>query len=260
MTTELFSLLKPGDKQQLICFPYLGGYANSFLGLMPHLHHSIEVWGVTFPGHGGNTSPPLQDLAALVALLFEDIKKIMRPNCVFIGHSMGAIVAYFLLQKLLFSESSVIKPAALIVSASLAPSYFSEAKISKLTDHALLAHLHMYGGISEEMIKEKSLIEYFLPTYRADFKILESAAVYPYQPIECPVYYFWGEDDPIVSLNDAWAWRSYFQNDIQFVPLVGAAHMFIESKASEMAKHIEDFFAECETHAVYSESTQDNLC
>lgn len=173
---------------------------------------------------------------------------------------MGAIVAYFLLQKILFSEPRAIKPAALILSASLAPSYFSERQISGLTDHALLAHLQMYGGIPEEIIKEKSLIEYFLPTYRADFKILESAATSPYQPIECPVYYFWGEEDNIVSLKDALKWRSYFQSDIQFVSLAGASHMFIASKAYEIAKNIEDFFTDCEEQAVYLESIQDDLC
>lgn len=247
MTKELFFLLRAGDRQQLICFPYLGGYANSFLGLTSYLNPSIEVWGVTLPGHGGDPSLPLRNLTEVVDRLFANIKKIIRPNCIFIGHSMGAILAYFLLQKILLTEEECIKPNALILSASLAPSYFGGKKISELADHALLEHLQKYGGLSNEIIKEKSLIEYFLPIYRADFKILESAAIYPCQPVKFPVYYFWGENDNIVSLKDALEWRPYFKNEIQFMPFSNASHMFIESKASEISKNIENAFATCES-------------
>lgn len=251
MSTELLSRLRPGSEEQLICFPYLGGYANSFLPLLPHVHSSMEIWGITLPGHGGDTSVPLQSLAELVNLLFEPIKKIMRPNSIFMGHSMGAMVAYFLLQKMLISDPEGIQPKALILSASPVPSYFSEMPLSGLADQALLAQLQNYGGISAEILREKSLMEYFLPIYRADFKILESAATYSYTPIAFPVYYFWGEDDPIVSLKNALGWRAYFQNEMQLIPFAKASHMFIQTKAAEMVKNIQKIFSEVE-HVMYS--------
>lgn len=259
MTAELLSLLKSGDKRQLICFPYLGGYANSFLPFLPHFEESCEVWGVTLPGHGGNSSLPLQDLSDVVAILCANIKKIIRPNCIFIGHSMGAIVAYFLLQKMLFSEPDCIQPKALILSASPVPDYFADKKLSELSDKVLLARLQLYGGLSAEILKEQGLMTYFLPTYRADFKVLESAATHLYQAIQCPVYYFWGENDRIVSLKEALRWRSYVQGDIRYVSFAAAPHMFIQSKASEMVQQIEAVFSRLEDH-VYWKSTQDELC
>lgn len=238
MKPKVLHRLKNGrDKGQIICFPYLGGYANSFLELANILDSGIEVWAFNPPGHGTCTLDALETMDEILDLYFSEIQLIMRPGAVLFGHSMGGIIVYFLAQRLIESKKNI--NTKLILSACSAPYDFKANNYSELSDDNLIKHLLSYEGIPNELIEEKSLLEYYLPVFRADFKILESSSNYDFNPLNIPVYFFWGEEDKIVPIDSVTKWMKYFKSKMEIIPVRNGTHMFIHERVDFVARQIE---------------------
>ncbi|REK54687.1 MAG: thioesterase [Thermobacillus sp.] len=213
---------------QIICFPYLGGYANSFLNLADKLDDSYELWALNPPGHGSCRKPPAEDMTALLDLIIGELKSILRPGGMLFGHSMGGMVAYFLAQRL--TESC---HPTLILSACTTPA--ETRRVSHLPDDRLIEHLASYGGIPQELMHERSLLHFFLPVFRADFKVLESASSLNRTPLACPAYLLWGGQDRIVPLSAMLRWTDYFSGVVHLVPVRDGGHMFISDNTEAVA-------------------------
>lgn len=239
MKKSTFRLLKKGDKRQIICFPYLGGYVSAFFELAERLPEGLEVWAANPPGHGTCTRPPLEDINSLTELYLEELSSIIKPGAIFFGHSMGGVVAYFLAQRMAGSADFVTKPAALILSACTSPDDFLHKRPSGFTNEGLVEHMLSYGGIPDEIMQEQALIDYLLPIFRADFRVLESAAELDCDPLKIPIYYLWGESDNIVTIDFISRWSRYFQNELNVIPIEKGEHMFIHNSVDLVAGHVE---------------------
>jgi external thioesterase TEII len=239
MSGQIFYQLKSGAGMQLICFPYLGGYANSFQHLANQITGDMDIWSSNAPGHGSEQSTPLQSIQSLVDLYYQHLKAIVRPNYIFYGHSMGAVVAFFLANKIVSSIEYPVKPTAIILSGSNPPSFYQNLNCAALSDKEVIDRIISYGGISDLILKEQSLLEYFLPVYRADFKVLESSADCEYERLDIPAYLLQGEKDSIVSLEQAISWTRYFVDEINLIMIENGRHMFIEEQATLVAKQLE---------------------
>lgn len=241
METEIFQQLKLGaGKWQIICFPYLGGYANSYLDLANALDEEFEVWSLNPPGHGLSTSETVQDIGILLDMYYKELQAIIKPHCVFLGHSMGGIIAYFLAQRLLNSGDYTVDSLRLVLSACNTPCEFKGTNYFNLSNDKLIDHLISYDGIPEELIHERSLLEYFLPVIRADFRVLETSSNLDFKPLDIPVTFFWGENDKVVPMDSVILWMKYFSNEIKVISIEGGSHMFISTKAKVVAEHLGD--------------------
>ncbi len=240
MNQNVFQLLNAGTgSKQIICFPYLGGYANSFIDFANKLDKNIEVWAANPPGHGGNDLEAIQDIKSLIKLYYSEIQEIIKPDCILFGHSMGGIVAYFLLQHMADSKITNFADITLVLSACNPPNEFEVKRYSDLSDEQLIDHLFTYEGIPEELSQERQLLEFFTPVFRADFKILEDASRQHFIPLKIPVYLLWGENDKIVPISSAIQWSAYFINDIALIPIENGTHMFVHDSADIVAKHLQ---------------------
>lgn len=241
MNTRLFQQLKKGKgEQQVIFFPYLGGHADNFYLLANSISEDIDIWSSNLPGHGKCFQREfLQDINSVVSLYTQEIQRIAKSNCIYFGHSMGGIIAYFLLQRLFASEENIAKPAALILSACPTPAEFRLLNTSRLSDKELLEELVAYDGMSEEILKEQCLLDYLMPIFRADFKILESSSLCNFLPLNIPVYFLWGENDRIVPVDSVIKWSKYFLTEINLIPVENGSHMFLEDKCLVVAEVIE---------------------
>lgn len=245
---EIIHKIKNGtSKNQLVCFPFLGGYANSYYELALELPRNIEVLSINPPGHGSCQKKPLHTLDEMIDLYYDKLKSHLKENCIFFGHSMGAIVAFFLVNKVMESEDYPVKPSGLIISASNSPDFFKHSRIASMSDNDLLEHMFAMGGIQEELRAEKTLLEYFTPIFRADFSALESIDTKKYiSPIQIPSYQFFGSRDKIVNTESIRKWHSYFSQGLdEFI--IDGGHMYVKQNAPEVAKIIEQIFTKLET-------------
>lgn len=236
-----FNQIKSGQTdQQLICFPYFGAHPNVFSEFGNNITDAIEVWSAILPGHGGSAEKPLMDINSLIDLFFAELKSIVKSKYFLFGHSMGGVIAYFLTQRICISTEYLAKPTALILSAADTPHSFRSKNYSSWSDEDILKYLVSIDSITEELLQEKSLLEYFMPVFRADFKILESSSYCTFTPLDLPVFFLWGENDKIISFDSALQWSRYFASPINLIPIENGSHMFIHDQSKLTTKKIED--------------------
>ena len=241
---QLFYRLSHGVNQA-ICFPYLGGYANTYQKLAEMLDCNVELWAANPPGHGGSKAALVEDIDELIDNYASEVVRIMRPGCVFFGHSMGGTIAYFLAQRLTGMQSSgAVAPKAVIISACGAPSVFKNSRISRLPDRGLIDQLMSYGAMPKEVLDEPEFLKTLLPVFRADYRVLESAAHKDLPPLNIPTYLLWGQKDDAVPISALLQWTRYLKCRPIIWPIKGAEHMFIHSMVEEVARYVELSFDE----------------
>ncbi len=240
MKLKTFYKVKDGSKGQLICFPYLGGYVNSFHEIVQAMTEDIEIWVANPPGHLGSELGLISDIHKLISVYYKDISKIIRLGSVFFGHSMGGIVAYFLLERMNRNQDEIL-PKTLILSACAAPSSFLEKEYSKLSDEDLIRQIQVYGGMPDAVLNDHQFMEVMLPIFRADYGILESSAKASYHKIDIETQLLWGENDKAETISSARLWKDFLVQDFEITPVRNAEHMYIHNKAGEVVTYINQF-------------------
>ncbi|MDO5684358.1 MAG: alpha/beta fold hydrolase [Propionibacteriaceae bacterium] len=206
----------------------MGGYGASFNRLLGSLQGDWDVWTVNPPGHGPSLTTPEERLDDLIAHYRACLGPIFRPDAVFFGHSMGAVVAYHVAAALaddpLFAGRA---PSLLVLAASAAPRDLAVAGCADLDDDALLEHLRRFGAIPDAVAAERSLLDLFLPSFRADYRILDQARVLPPVPLDVPAWLVLGSEDPHTPAGTPWAWADYLADEPLTHVIPGAGHMFV---------------------------------
>jgi len=225
-----------GDKR-LICFPFAGGYSSSFRPLNSWLKDDCQMVVAEPPGHGTNQMPLVENFERLADLYFDALLPMLDEPFVLFGHSMGGLVAFRLAQLL---EMHEINPKAVIISAVQPPDH-KRKKLSRLDDDAFLDYVIKLGGIPSELAREREVLNYFLPAFRADFKALES-----YKPVnvpltQTPVHIFNGDLDQ-ECMNDAYGWKDW-ANQVEFHTFKGG-HMFLLSETERVTQTMRSIISE----------------
>lgn len=237
MELKTFYKSREGSNGQLIFFPYLGGYVNSFYEIVRAMKEDVEIWVANPPGHFGSQLELISDIHELISVYYKDISRIIRPDSIFFGHSMGGIVSYFLLERMIRNQDKIL-PKKLVLSASVAPCSFVKKQYSKLCDKDLIKQIQVYGGMPEAVLNDNELMKIMLPIFRADYGILESSAKASYGKIDIETHLLWGENDKAESISSAMLWNDYLIQDLKITSIKDAEHMFIHNKEEEVVAYI----------------------
>lgn len=229
MTASLLWNLRPSTTgRQIILFPFLGGFGASFNRLVRELSGDWDIWTANPPGHGPSGEPCQPRLRGLVEDYLAALGRVLRPDAVFFGHSMGAIVAYHVLSCL--DEDPFLswrRPTDLVLSASAAPRDVQVAGCSSLPEQQLLEHLRSFGALPDEVLRDRSLVELFLPAFRADYRVLAEARLIPPRPLDVRTQLVLGEDDPHTPPGTEQAWQGYVADPLLTHVVPGAGHMYV---------------------------------
>ena len=150
---------------------------------------------------------------------------------IFYGHSMGALLAYLICQKL--QEQNLPMPKKLVVSGKKAPSIPREKKISDLSDEEFWEEIVSLGGIPEEILNYPELIDYYLPILRHDFKLVESYQYEKKPKLNIPIDVFYGSEE--ATKEEMLGWKEETNEEVIITQMEGN-HFFI-------FKHV-DFFTD----------------
>ncbi|THV24635.1 thioesterase [Glycomyces paridis] len=222
-------------------FPFLGGFGASFNGLVRGLGGDWDVWTVNPPGHGPSTEPPYRYLAALVERYLTALRDVLRPDAVLFGHSMGGVVAYHVLQAMAARPSFARRlPADLVLSAARAPERLEIGGRAQLPEDELLAHLLAFGAIPAEVAGDRSLIELFLPAFRADYQVLEDAKRLPPAKLDVRAHLVLGGRDPQTPEGSAAEWQAYFTEPVRTHVLGDQEHMFVLHDTERLDRILND--------------------
>jgi len=211
---------------RLICLPYAGGSAATYVPWAKSLPLPVELVALQPPGRGSrmNETPHAQ-MEALVAELMRVFPMLTDRPYVLFGHSLGSRVAFEV--TLQCQRKGIPMPARFIASGSRAPHLTKrELPIHDLPDAQFVEALRDLDGTPEEILNNSELLQWLLPLLRADFRIAD-LHVAPRTALNCPLTVLAGTEDETVSRAEAEAWKELTTGEFD-IQWVNGGHFFVE--------------------------------
>lgn len=215
---------RPHARLRLVCVPGAGCSAAMFHGWADLLPDEVEVCAVQPPGRGSRIREapcarmePLADALAEAVLAESD-----RPVVLF-GHSLGALIAYEVADRLCRHGEFV---TALVVAAHKAPA-LGRAGVGyhRLSDDDLISMVDAMGGVPGGTLAHPEIRRLALPALRADFELDHGYEFRVRPPLPIPISVFGGDADAGVPLGQLAAWRAHTTGDFR-LRMVSGGHFF----------------------------------
>jgi medium-chain acyl-[acyl-carrier-protein] hydrolase len=218
---------------RLFCFAHAGGGSALFRNWDEHLSPEIDVCPVVLPGRESRIRErPYNRMEQLMGPLSEAIEPYTdRPFALF-GHSMGAAVAW--------ETARRFPPAVLFVSGRRAPQLPTRRRrFSDLSEDELLTELGKLNGTPSEVMGQRSLLEVFLPSLRADFELNESYTPLPGTRPGCPISALLGDADPEVDPDEITSWADATSGGFT-LRVFGGDHFYLKGPRPEVLAAVQE--------------------
>ncbi|WP_017496487.1 thioesterase II family protein [Flavobacterium sp. WG21] len=212
------------EKIKLFCFPFAGGSKYSFNLYLEYASENIQLIPFDYPGRGARINEILlSNIDEIVEDVFKSIKGQLNEQYAFYGHSMGSLVAYLLIKKLI--KHNLPLPFYLFVSGAGGPSVLQPKERSTLPTDEFINELRTIGGSPESVLENSELIKFFEPILRTDFKSIETYSYEATTKFNIPISVIIGDQEGI-SIEEAKAWgrETSLEVDIEVLP---GHHFFI---------------------------------
>ena len=220
-----------GPRIRLFCFHHAGGSASAFSALRKTLAADIDVVPVQLPARERRLREPLpSDMADLVTELDEQLDPFLHGPFAFYGHSMGALVAYEIVRRR--KERQAELPSRLLAGGCRAPHQPAAfVRAHDEPDEALLDTMLDIGGVSPHLLEYPEWLRAALNLTRNDLKLCASRTDLGVHPLPVPVHAFYGTEDPLVSADDAAAWKAHTTESFALHAVPGG-HFFLLGESS----------------------------
>lgn len=227
---------QPQASTRLICLPYAGGSASTYVRWAELLADDIELIIIRPPGRSTRIKEsPCQTMAELIAGLLPAITPLLNKPYFIFGHSFGGRVAYQLLVQL--QKNNLPLAEHFFTSASRAPHISGSGRyIHNLPDDELILKLKKINNLNNAVFDDLGFMQLFLPFIRADFKIAETFVTEPTKLL-CPITAFAGDEDQVVNLTSIEAWAQV-TNEFVGTQMVSGGHLFVESQYQTILDYI----------------------
>ncbi|MFL6126553.1 thioesterase II family protein [Actinophytocola sp.] len=218
----------------LVGFPYAGGGPGLYRSWVAHLPPWVGVFAAHLAGREGRFDrEPISDLPTQVAELTEAVRPLLDRPLVLYGHSLGATLAAHVAQEL-FPHAT--KPAALIVGARSAPwavpcPQESMIRSETASDTELLRFFQDIGGVDEDVLANKELLDVLMPALRADAVLSQAPQYLGVGAVDTPVYAVFGDGDDLVPPDSVRAWERFSTGPFQARSVRGD-HFFVRGNPS----------------------------
>lgn len=212
---------------RLFCFAHAGGGTAFFRPWREALLPVAEVCPVLLPGRESRfREPPFRSLEALLDPLCEALWRHADRPVAFLGHSMGAAVAYEAARR--FAAANSQGPVCLLVSGRRAPHLPARRPpLAALPADALMAAVQGLNGTPSQVVEQKDLMQLFLPALRADFHLNDSYVPLPGPALTCPVTALGGDTDPEAHPGELEEWR-YVTRGAFRCRIVSGGHFYLQ--------------------------------
>ncbi|MEX0641328.1 MAG: alpha/beta fold hydrolase [Pirellulales bacterium] len=195
---------------RLICLPYAGGGTAVFHRWRSALSEGVDLVPLCLPGHDGRLAEsPRTDLHTLACELADDLKPALDRPFVFLGHSLGAWIAFELTREL--RRRNLRQPDLLIVAGARPP--HSELLLSPLhllpDEEFVAAMQERYDGIPAAIRNNPELLQLLLPVLRADIQMVENYHFVAEPTLDMEFLVLGGTEDPAVSAAHLAGWRNH---------------------------------------------------
>lgn len=227
----------PKAQMRLICFPYAGGNASSFISWADKLPSHIELLAVQPPGRATRFDEPgCSDMEEIVSSFLPSfVSAIDRPYILF-GHSLGSKVAFEIMEQC--KKLSLNLPSHFIASASCSPDKVSQLNYrDDMKDQEFVELLKSLNGTPLEILDNREIMSVYLPILRKDFMIAESYSYKSNSVFDCPCTVVTGDRDYSIEHKSLSEWSKFFSLPTQIKTIRGD-HFFIDNNSNDLLLEI----------------------
>lgn len=178
-----------------------------------------------FPGREGRLlETPMVDLHAMAAAAATELRSATNRRVALAGISFGALVAFEV--ACLLADGGA-PPAALFVASQRAPRCPRELHgWHELDSQELVAKLVQIGGLDTRDACDLEFQELFLGAIRADLRASETYSAPARAPLNCPIFVYRGQLDPVVSEEDCRSWQAE-TSSTAVIHTLGSGHFLL---------------------------------
>lgn len=174
--------------------PFAGGNETSYERFRPYLPVGWEMVNFTYPGKGSRMAEtPLTDIHAIVDVAYKQLLAVVDGPYVLYGHSMGAMLAHLMLQRLVREKQPL--PEKMVISSFPAPSHHHDRHRRQMDNNAFIAHMKRLGGLPPAVLDQPKLLEVIIPMLRADINAIDGYRYMPQNPYPVPVLALFGSQE-----------------------------------------------------------------
>lgn len=246
-----FKIVPPRARRarwRLLCLPYAGGSAGVFRHWSRHLPADVEMVCVQYPGREERMRDPLPtSLQALAAALADAAAPWLGdlPYAVF-GHSLGALTGFELAREL--RRRGAPSPRHLFVSGACGPWINAHAESPRhlWPEQAFIEELERMNGTPPELLRDRELMRFLLPTLRHDLGLVDTYACRDEAPLPMPIDAIGGLDDGQVARHELAEWAHEAGAGFRMTMFAGD-HFFLHPMAMLICDLIADHLGDAPT-------------
>lgn len=218
---------QPRASLRLFCFPYAGAGASIFRTWARNLPQTVELCPVQLPGRETRAMEKAHPrMGPLIEALVRELDPYFDLPSAFFGYSMGALIAFELARAL--KAHRQLTPLHLFFAARRAPRLPGSSSTAGLTDGEFVQELERMGGAPKQVLESPDMLEFILPTIRADFALCENYSYAPGPLLDCPLTIFGGKEDPKIGYKALLAWGEETNSGCT-VRMLNGDHFFMHS-------------------------------
>eukprot|EP01060_Flectonema_neradi_P011177 TRINITY_DN18263_c0_g1_i1.p1 TRINITY_DN18263_c0_g1~~TRINITY_DN18263_c0_g1_i1.p1 ORF type:complete len:335 (+),score=54.78 TRINITY_DN18263_c0_g1_i1:183-1187(+) len=215
---------------RMFVFPYAGGNSADFK-ISAFTSLKLDVHVLSYPGRGRRWKEDnYTDAESLSNAVISELREAFGVNneekvpFIFVGYSMGALVAYEVARKL--QRDYQISPSLLVVVADEAPQTQKAFAKTDVNDAAFTDELRSLNLISDEILNDKEMLAMVLPSLKSDMMIENDYSFIPCK-LECPITAVCGTKDNWVDEEKMSSWGDLTTCRYEYVSIPDAGHLFL---------------------------------
>ncbi|EIE5835685.1 thioesterase [Listeria monocytogenes] len=223
-------------KCNLIFLPYAGGSSFFYSKWKDKLNPNYIFKPIELAGRGTRFHDLLiEDFDCLLDDIYPKFKNIVTDGndyAVF-GHSMGVILAYYLVKKA--EHENLPMPVNLFLSGQNPIHLIKKEYYHRLEKKEFLSYLIELGGISGEVLNSNEILEIFLPVLKADMEgLLGRNEIHGSRIIkDAKINIFYSNEDPSIKFNSMNEWNEYSNSPVEYYVFHGG-HFYINDSYNEI--------------------------
>ena len=154
----------------------------------------LEFIPLTTPGKDQRLSETLlTDMHELADQYAQQLIDSEESEYILYGHSMGALKANLVVQKLV--AQNAILPKHVVVSSYPAPKHHHDRGRGQMDDIDFIKHMKKLDGLPPRLLAEPSLMKVFLPILRADITAIDNYRYESSEPYNVPLTVLFGSKE-----------------------------------------------------------------
>ncbi|WP_181804275.1 thioesterase II family protein [Streptomyces shenzhenensis] len=225
-------------ERALVCLPFAGGGAGFYRAWKELPAGCPSVVPVQLPGREELfADPPYKTAISAAEELAPHIAELVRGygGYALFGHSLGAVLAYEVAKVL--ARLGGAAPEHLFVSGAPGPWSGREERATGLPDDEFLARVEEFAGYRHEALDDPELREILLPLLRTDVEMHENYKPQSDEPLTIPVTALRGNQDALVSADQAREWAAATTGGFRYVEIPGW-HMYLIDAAPTLLERV----------------------